>query len=136
MARISKARARRRAERAQTLYREIAHRMRTVRIILGLSEQQAADEFAVALRTYRRYEEGAPQRFASPLYCFAEKYGVEAWLCSGCDGTSLDHRYRSGKVVILPMETIESQRVKARLIARFGRLPGEAPKAPEPPAAA
>jgi transcriptional regulator with XRE-family HTH domain len=71
-----------RAERTKTLYRGIAHRMRTVRIILGLSEQQAADEFGIALRTYRRYEEGAAQRFSSPLYWFAEKYGLEAWLLS------------------------------------------------------
>jgi transcriptional regulator with XRE-family HTH domain len=40
---------------------EIGRRFRVARLVLGLTEQEAADAYGVTLRTYRKWEAGGQQ---------------------------------------------------------------------------
>jgi hypothetical protein len=42
------------------------HRMRVTRIVLGLTEQEAADDYGVTLQTYRKYEAGRRREAQRP----------------------------------------------------------------------
>jgi transcriptional regulator with XRE-family HTH domain len=69
-------------------WRAVGHRLRVARIVLGITEEQAAADFGVSLQTYRRYEAEARQRGRGWGHCrlrrivgFAERYDVDLdWL--------------------------------------------------------
>ena len=88
-------------------------RLRLVRAALDISEVEAAAAHGVTLRTYRRYEAGAPQRAGEGFLNFAAKYDVSLnWLISG-DGTHLGRhlsKNKWGKVAILPAAAALSDR--------------------------
>jgi transcriptional regulator with XRE-family HTH domain len=82
----------------------VGRRMSLARLALGISEQEAAAAWQVTLRTYRKYEAGAPQRSIGPLLCFADRHDVSIdWLICG-DPACLKRHLTSraeGKVAIL-----------------------------------
>jgi predicted DNA-binding protein (UPF0251 family) len=59
-------RRRRRAHDRESarICKRIAERLRLVRLVLGISEEEAAAAYGVRVATYRRYEEGARQTVA------------------------------------------------------------------------
>jgi transcriptional regulator with XRE-family HTH domain len=105
-------------------WRTVGHRMRVTRIVLGLSEQQAADAYGITLQTYRKYEAGHPQRGTQPAHRFASKYSVPSdWLYDGEAGRIGQHLAKSakGKVAILPTLSPEQrQRLLDPRLAPFG----------------
>ncbi len=60
---------------AASLGRSVATSLRVARLALDISEAEAAAAYGVTLRTYRRYERGAPQGVFGWLN-FAKAYGV------------------------------------------------------------
>ena len=69
---------------ARQRWRDQGHRLRVVRIVLDITEQEAADVCGVTLRTYRRYEQGAKQKSIRPVRNFARHFGVSlSWLVDG-----------------------------------------------------
>jgi len=68
------------------------------------------------LRTYRKYEEGCPQRSGWSSFYFAEIYNVSLdWLLSG-DGVDLGQhltRRAAGKLAILPVANDAGRRRQA-----------------------
>ena len=86
--------------------RDQGHRLRVVRIVLDITEQEAADVCGVTLRTYRRYEQGAKQKSVRPVKNFARHYGVSLdWLVDGEGILNSERvgRKAAGKVAILPV---------------------------------
>jgi hypothetical protein len=72
----------------------IGRRMQIARHALGITEQGAAAAWDVTLRTYRKWEAGAPQRGTFNVVCFAKKYDVSLdWLIVG-DATRLRRHLR------------------------------------------
>ena len=60
----------------------VGHRIRVTRVMLGLTEEQAAAGFGVTLRTYRRYEAGRSAE--NRIVDFARHYDVSFdWLIDG-----------------------------------------------------
>jgi hypothetical protein len=55
---------------------DYAHRLRVTRIVLGISEGEAAAAHGVTLGTYRKWEDGRPPRSCKPYLAFSEKYDV------------------------------------------------------------
>jgi transcriptional regulator with XRE-family HTH domain len=89
-------------------WRAIGRRLRTARIVLGLTEKQAADVFGVSLRTYRGYEAGHPERGSRGSGRFSHKYKVSiGWIIEGAGRTVGRHLAEDapGKVAILPVIT-------------------------------
>jgi transcriptional regulator with XRE-family HTH domain len=88
-----------------TSWDAIGRRMQITRLALGLTEQEAATAWRLTLRTYRKWEAGAPQR-GSNFLCFAEKYDISLdWLLGG-DAARLGRHLTArakGKVAILPI---------------------------------
>lgn len=81
----------------------VAHRLRVTRLMLGLTEEQAATEFGVSLRTYRKYEAGHIPSRGRWGEDFCEKYGVEfCWLWFG--ETCVAPRFKS-RIAVLPAST-------------------------------
>src|SRR5258707_10614610 len=79
--------------------------LRAARHLLGhRMTDVAAAAWQVTLRTYRKYEAGAPQRSIGPLLCFADPHDVSIdWLICG-DPACLKRHLTSraeGKVAIL-----------------------------------
>jgi hypothetical protein len=65
----------------------LAHRLRAVRIALGITESAAASACEVSLRAYRRWEAGGPQRNCLALSGFAKTFDVsDAWISFGAGG--------------------------------------------------
>jgi ribosome-binding protein aMBF1 (putative translation factor) len=63
-------------------YRANGPRLKVARESLGLSENEAAAEFAVALHTYRKWEAGGVcrnDRYYLGLRTFIKKYHVSEW---------------------------------------------------------
>jgi transcriptional regulator with XRE-family HTH domain len=91
---------------ARRQWRDQGHRLRVVRIVLDIAEQEAADVCGVTLRTYRRYEQGAKQKSIRPVKNFACHYGVSlGWLADGEGILNSERvgRKATGKVAILPV---------------------------------
>jgi transcriptional regulator with XRE-family HTH domain len=66
---------------------DLAHRLRAVRIALGITESAAAAACKASLRAYRRWEAGGPQRNCLALSGFEETFGVSvAWISFGSGG--------------------------------------------------
>jgi DNA-binding XRE family transcriptional regulator len=84
----------------------IGCRMQITRLALGLTEQQAATAWRVTLKTYRKWEAGAPQRGMRSFLCFADQHDVSLnWLICG-DAARLGGHLTTranGKVAILPI---------------------------------
>jgi transcriptional regulator with XRE-family HTH domain len=104
-------------------WRDRGHRLRVVRIVLDVAEQEAADVCGVTLRTYRRYERGAKQKSIRPIMNFARHYGVSlGWLFDG-EGilnSARVGRKATGKVAILPVIGPNFRCRESRPIAMFG----------------
>jgi transcriptional regulator with XRE-family HTH domain len=99
------------------------HRLRVVRIVLDVTEQEAADVCGVTLRTYRRYEQGAKRKSIRPVKNFARHYGVSLnWLADGEGILNSEHvgRKATGKVAILPVVGPNFRRHEPRSIAILG----------------
>jgi len=86
-------------------WRATGHRLRVTRLALGLTEQQAAGDCGVSMRTYQKYESGHPQRGTSAMLKFVQKHDVSLdWLFNGeaeWIGRHLAQNAK-GQVVILP----------------------------------
>jgi transcriptional regulator with XRE-family HTH domain len=84
--------------------RAIGLRLRVARLLLGVTEREAADACGVTLRTYRGYEDGRNRR-GNGLEAFARKYGCSLrWLFYG-DGSNIRQGLAAGsacKLAILP----------------------------------
>src|SRR5262249_18256409 len=108
---------------------DYAHRLRVTRIVLGISEEEAADAHGVTLATYRKWEDGRPPRSGEPYLAFSAKYDVSLdWLIAGEAADMGDHlsNRAPGKVALLPVRGPLHRRVRPR-----GRLIAN----PMPPAA-
>src|ERR1700677_60526 len=82
----------------------VGHRMRVTRMVLGITEQEAASGFGVSLRTYRGYEAGRRQRSAQPACKFARQFDVSLdWLLAG-EAAMISRHLAVGtaRVAILP----------------------------------
>ena len=104
-------------------WRDQGHRLRVVRIVLDITEQEAADVCGVTLRTYRRYEQGAKQKSIRPVRNLVRHYGVSlGWLFDGEGVLNSEHvgRKATGKVAILPVIGSNFRRCEPRPIAMFG----------------
>jgi transcriptional regulator with XRE-family HTH domain len=80
------------------------NRLRLVRHALGLSEEEAAKAYGRTLKTYQRYEAGAPQRGTHhKLVGFAARYNVSLdWLFEGSGKPFRGGAAPQGKIMILP----------------------------------
>src|SRR5262245_21795335 len=68
----------------QNYWRDYAHRLRVTRIVLVMSEKDAAAAHGVTLTTYRKWENGRPPRSNKPYLAFAATYDVSLdWLIAG-----------------------------------------------------
>jgi hypothetical protein len=66
--------------------------LRTVRALLGISEQEAAHAYGVTLRTYRGYEAGRRQVQAWPALRFAIVFDLSnGWILSGDGPIRMKH---------------------------------------------
>jgi transcriptional regulator with XRE-family HTH domain len=87
-------------------WRDYGHRLRVTRIVLGISEKEAAAAHGVTLATYRKWEDGRPPRSGKPYLAFSAKYDVNLdWLIAGEAaniGGHLSNR-APGKVALLPV---------------------------------
>ena len=104
-------------------WRDQGHRLRVVRVVLDITEQEAADVCGVTLRTYRRYEQGAKRKSIRPVKNFARHYGVSiGWLLDGEGILNSAHvgRKATGKVAILPVIGPNFRRCEPRPIEMFG----------------
>jgi transcriptional regulator with XRE-family HTH domain len=64
--------------------RKISQRLRLIRKTLGLSEQEAADATRVTIKTYRKWEAGAPTKRFGPIECLCREFEVSIeWMISG-----------------------------------------------------
>jgi transcriptional regulator with XRE-family HTH domain len=91
---------------ARQRWRDQGHRLRVARIVLDVTEQEAAEVCGVTLRTYRRYERGARRKNIRPVRNFARHYGVSiGWVLDGegvLNGAHVGPK-ATGKVAILPV---------------------------------
>jgi transcriptional regulator with XRE-family HTH domain len=104
-------------------WRDQGHRLHVVRIVLDVTEQEAADVCGVTLRTYRRYEKGAKLKSLRPIRNFARHYGVSLnWLFDGEGILNSERvgRKATGKVAILPVVGPNFRRREPRPLAMFG----------------
>jgi hypothetical protein len=78
---------------------------RLTRLVLGLSEQQAAEDFGVTLRTYRKWEAGKIRRLLWwTLSMFMEKHDVSYdWLFDG-DTARVGKHLQKGTIAILQVD--------------------------------
>ena len=87
-------------------WKAVGRRLRVARLVLGITEVEAASAHEVTLRTYRRWEAGGRQRGLSFLP-FATKHDVSIdWMLFG-EGTGISRHLSKtlGKVAILPVST-------------------------------
>src|SRR5262249_51649755 len=84
---------------------DYGHRLRVTRIVLGISENEAAAAHGVTLATYRKWEDGRPPRSCKSYLVFAAKYDVNLdWLIAGEAAYIGSHlsKLAPGKVALLP----------------------------------
>jgi len=75
-------------EQTKFFYVDLAERLKQIRRLLCISEQQAADAWCVALKTYQKMERGERTRCRTRgLLNFGKTFGVEGacWLISGLE---------------------------------------------------
>jgi hypothetical protein len=71
-------------ERRLDWYRDFGERLRATRLVLGITEAEAAAAFLITLRTYRRREAGLMFNDPYGLLSFATKYDICVdWLAAG-----------------------------------------------------
>jgi transcriptional regulator with XRE-family HTH domain len=88
-------------------WRDYAHRLRVTRIVLGVTEKEAAAAHGVTLTTYRKWEDGRPPRSSKPYLAFVEKYDVNLdWLIAGETANIGRHLSKGapGKVALLQVK--------------------------------
>ena len=101
-------------ESRSNFYVNFGPRLRVARIVLGLSEAEAAEECDVSLRTYRRWEEGKVQRGVGTVD-FLCSHGLLDWASSG-DGRRIPKRFRrtKGVLAILPVLNPRTRTLRQR----------------------
>src|SRR5262245_47644177 len=85
-------------------WRDYAYRLRVTRIVLGMTEKEAAAAHGVTLKTYLKWEDGRPPRSGKPYLAFVEKYDVNLdWLIVGETANIGSHLSKGapGKVALL-----------------------------------
>ncbi len=107
--------------------REYGHRLRIVRLTLGLTEAEAATAHGITLRTYRRWEAGKPQGGNSTMAMtrFAKTYNISfEWLIAGNCINLKPHlsRNTAGKLAILPVVTTAQKIERAVFFARLAAV--------------
>jgi len=103
-------------------WKAVGHRLRVMRITLGISEAEAAAH-CVTLATYRKWEAGGKPQTGSFLD-FAAKHSVSLdWLLSGNTHSLSQHLSinRGGKVSILPAITPQERQQLAKFGPTMGR---------------
>ena len=96
-------------------WRDYAHRLRVTRIVLGISEKEAAAGHGVTLATYRKWEDGRPPRSGKPYLAFSAKYDVNLdWLIAGEAADIGGHLSKgaAGKVALLQVKGPLYRRVR------------------------
>ena len=74
----------------RTYWRECGRRLLATRSALNISESEAAATYGVTPRTYRKYEQGSPQR-GSGCLAFSKRYDISLdWLMRGAANSRLD----------------------------------------------
>jgi hypothetical protein len=86
-------------------WRAFGRHLKVARIVVGISEQEAACDFGVTIRTYRKYDAGREPRGSQSTSRFARKHGIsQDWLLFGEGALIRPHLPKGarGKVAILP----------------------------------
>jgi transcriptional regulator with XRE-family HTH domain len=101
-----------------TSNRAFGRRLRLVRLVLGLSEEDAATAMSVTIRTLRKWEAGGSRtNSAWPFVQFSRKYNVSLdWLLLG-DARSIGAhlaKRSTGRLAILPAVGPEGRKRLAR----------------------
>jgi len=102
---------------ARNYWLDYAHRLRVTRIVLGISEGEAAAAHGVTLGTYRKWEDGRPPRSCKPYLAFSEKYDVNLdWLIAGETADIGGHLSNGapGKVALLPVRGPLYRKIRPR----------------------
>jgi transcriptional regulator with XRE-family HTH domain len=98
----------------RTSNRAFGCRLRLVRLVLGLSEEDTATAMSITIRTLRKWEAGGSRtNSASPFVEFSRKYDVSLdWLLMGEAGGIGAHlaKRSTGKLAILPAISPEGRR--------------------------
>jgi transcriptional regulator with XRE-family HTH domain len=97
-------------------WHDYAHRLRVTRIVLGVTEKEAAAAHGVTLTTYRKWENGKPPRSGKPYLAFSAKYDVNLdWLIAGETADIGSHLSKGapGKVALLPVKGPLYRRVRS-----------------------
>ena len=98
---------------------EIGHRLRDTRLVLGITEREAAEAARSTVRTWRKWEiHGC--LMMGPLLHLADKYDVNLdWLISGDGGAVRSHlaQHAPGKIAILPAAGPNSRRARETFAA-------------------
>jgi hypothetical protein len=83
---------------------KLAHRLRVTRIVLGITEKEAAAAAHRDLRTWRKYETTGKGRIDFPVVLFCQRYDVSLnWLICGDPSKVRAHlaKRARGKIAIL-----------------------------------
>lgn len=93
--------------KSQTYWRQYGDRLRLARLVLQITEAQAADAAGVTLKTYKKWEAGTPHRQGKGFFRLAEKYDISLdWLGLGEGGGVRNHLvFNRSKFSILPVMT-------------------------------
>jgi transcriptional regulator with XRE-family HTH domain len=97
-------------------YRGFGHRLRVTRIMLGLSEEEAAAAAGRMVDTWRKYEATGKGYCTGPLILFSEQYDINLdWLICGDAATIRRHHATSaqGKIAILPVPSALGRAVQS-----------------------
>ncbi len=90
----------------------LGHRLRVARVVLDISECEAARACGVARRTYCGYEKGRRQR-GDRFVDFADKYDVSIeWLARG-EAAYVRRHLTRGRVAVAPIAGPSARRVRA-----------------------
>jgi transcriptional regulator with XRE-family HTH domain len=101
---------------ARNYWSDYGHRLRVTRIVLGISEKEAAAAHGVTLATYRKWENGRPPRSSKPYLAFTAKYDVNLdWLIAGEAASIGGHlsKLAPGKVALLQVKGPLYRRVRS-----------------------
>lgn len=88
-------------------HRAFGHRLRVLRIALGLSEAEAASAAGCRVQTWRKYETTGKGRITRALLLFCRRYDASLdWLLDGEGAGVRGHlgKHTQGKVAILPVK--------------------------------
>ena len=88
-------------------YRGFAHRLRVSRIVLGITEAEAAAVAGRSVNVWKKYEATGKGNNTAPIMRFVDQYSLSFdWLVTGDGDRISPHlaKRAQGKVVILPVK--------------------------------